>query len=210
MKRRILLQALALALAAGLWGGAASIAEAHGGPPRVEVGAGNISPGATLEIRGINIAPEQHVTLTLVGPSADLPLGVALGDVHGDFTQLYALPATLAPGAYSVRAIGENRVIVGVPLTITGGASDAEAGGQRDSDEPLLAAPAPPLPADPGDTEQPQVTPALASAPTSAIAADDRSVQIDSSMQLAIGVVVAVLIVVGLAVGLRRRLANAG
>src|SRR5262249_3744766 len=40
---------------------------AHNGPPRVELGAERIMPGVALEVRGVNIAPEQPVRLTLVG-----------------------------------------------------------------------------------------------------------------------------------------------
>jgi hypothetical protein len=112
---------------------------AHDGPSRLELGTTAISPGAALEVRGVNIAEEAPVSVALIGPNGAIDLGVVVGDEHGDFTHAFALPADLAAGAYTVRAFGTNRVIVTAPLTIVGAAM-AEEGGQRDEDEPLLAA----------------------------------------------------------------------
>jgi len=205
MKKTTLLRSLVIALTAWLWIGHAPTAVAHGGPPRVEIGAEQVSPGATLEVRGVNIAPEQRVAVALVGPNADFPLGVAVGDAHGDFTQIFILPTNLSPGTYSIRAAGENRVIVGVSLTIIGSAvsSDSEDGTQRDADEPLLV----PLPQrEPALNQQPPDTSLAANVLQPATETDDASILRDSSMQLAIGIVVLLVLVLGIAVAIRRRL----
>jgi hypothetical protein len=207
MKKTILFRSLVIALTAWLWIGHASTADAHSGPPRVEVGAEQVSPGATLEVRGINIAPEQRVVVTLVGPNADFPLGVAVGDAHGDFTRSFVLPPNLAAGAYSIRAAGENQVIVGVSLTIigAGGSSDSEDATQRGADEPLLV---PQPQGDPAVGEQPPDTSLAANVLAPAADADAESTLRDSSMRLAIGMVVLLVLVLGLAVAIRRRMAG--
>jgi hypothetical protein len=209
MKKTILLRSLVIALTVWLWIGHAPVASAHGGPPRVEIGTEQVSPGATLEVRGVNIAPEQRVTVALVGPDADYPLGVAIGDAHGDFTQIFVLPSNVSPGTYSIRAAGENRVIVGVPLTIIGSAvsSGSEDGTQRDADEPLLV----PLPQRESALDQPPPDTSLAAnVLQSAANADDTSLLSDTSMRLTIGIVVLLVLVLGIAVALRRRLAGVG
>jgi len=122
---------------------------AHEGAARIELNTQQTSSGAELEIRGVNIAPEQPVMLSLVGDAADFALGTAVGDVHGDFVVGVRLPAEAPAGIYIVRAFGSNRVIVTAPLTLLGSAAEEE-GEQRDQDEPLLAPmpraqPAPPV-----------------------------------------------------------------
>jgi hypothetical protein len=114
-------------------------ARAHDGPPRIEVSAERLNPGATLEIRGINIAAEQPVTLALVGAGAEFALGTAVGDEHGDFKLAVGVPAEAAVGTYNVRAFAPNRVVVAVPLILAGSPISAEGSEQRDQDEPLLA-----------------------------------------------------------------------
>jgi hypothetical protein len=208
MKKTMLLRSLVIALAVWLWAGHAPAASAHDGPPRVEISAEQVGPGATLEVRGVNIAPEQRVTVDLVGPNADFPLGVAVGDPHGDFTQVFVLPANLSPGAYSIRAVGENRVIVGVSLTVigSGGSSGSEDAAQRDAGEPLLA-PLPQRELAPGG--QPQDAPLASNVVPDAVP-DQGSTLLDSSMQLAVGLVLLLVLGLGLGLMIRRRLAGAG
>ena len=122
----------------GCWMAGAPVAEAHNGPPRITLGAEWAAPGVALEIRGINIAPEQQVTLTLAGRDADYSFGSVMGDDHGDFTEIVTIPREAIAGAYIVRAFGANRVIVSAPLVIRGVAAEEESE-QRDQDEPLLA-----------------------------------------------------------------------
>src|SRR5215213_9212521 len=111
---------------------------AHEGPARLELNSQQTSSGAELEIRGVNIAPEQSITLSLIGNGATFTLGTVVGDIHGDFVVGIRLPSEAQAGAYTVRAFGTNRVIVGAPLTLLGLAAEEE-GAQRDQDEPLLA-----------------------------------------------------------------------
>ena len=115
-----------------------SAALAHDGKARVDLSAERISAGADLEVRGINIAAEMPISLTLIGAGAEFSLGTVVGDAHGDFVLAVAVPREAAAGTYTVRAFGTNRVIVAAPLTIFGAAAE-EQGEQRGEDEPLLA-----------------------------------------------------------------------
>jgi hypothetical protein len=141
-------------------------ARAHDGPPRLELTAERLNPGATLDIRGINIAAEQPVTLALIGAGAEYALGTVMGDEHGDFKLIVGVPVEAAVGTYNVRALAPNRVIVAVPLILAGSPISAEGGEQRDQDEPLLA----PMP-QPQDSSRSQPQPALTSQQPTASAA---------------------------------------
>jgi hypothetical protein len=135
MSRFLMILALALLMSALV---TPPMALAHDGRPRLDLGAERSSPGANLEIRGINIAAEQPVTLALIGPDSEFPLGTVVGDEHGDFVLTVEVPREALAGAYTVRAVGTNRVIVAAPLTVFGVAQYEEAE-QRGEDEPLLA-----------------------------------------------------------------------
>lgn len=140
MCRTTLVWMLVVVLAVGSWLAPAA-AQAHGGPPRLELSADQLYPGAALEVRGVNIAPDLPVMVTLVGAAgAEFPLGAATGDAHGDFIQLFSLPVELAAGAYTAQVVTSDRMLVGARLTIIGTAAPAaeEGEGQRDHDEPLL------------------------------------------------------------------------
>jgi hypothetical protein len=141
-------------------------ARAHDGPPRLELTAERLNPGATLDVRGINIAAEQPVTLALVGIGAEYALGTVMGDEHGDFKLIVGVPAEAAVGAYNIRAFAPNRVVVAVPLILAGSPIPVEGGEQRDQDEPLLA-PMPQL----QDSSRSQPQPALTSQQPTAPAA---------------------------------------
>jgi hypothetical protein len=168
---------------------------AHEGPARIELNAQQTNSGAELEIRGVNIAPEQPITLALIGSGAEFSLGTAVGDIHGDFVVGVRLPAEALAGAYTVRAFGANRVIVGAPLTLLGFAAE-EAGEQRGADEPLLA----PMP-----RAQP-AAPVVAVSPTVATAATPQESQITLWPAMAL---LALAAVAGLAITTRRRAASA-
>jgi hypothetical protein len=131
------LRTLVIGIVLWLWAFGVPAAHAHDGAPRLDLGAERLAPGATLEVRGINIAPEMQVTLALVGGGAEFPLGVVIGDEHGDFVQAVVVPREAIAGAYSVRAFGANRVVVAAPITIAGTAIE-EQGEQRAEEEPLL------------------------------------------------------------------------
>ena len=200
MRRKIFTQSLTATLIICLWAVCAPIALAHGGPARLELGAERANPGVALEVRGINIAPEQPVALALVGAGAEFSLGAAMGDTHGDFTRTIDVPREAAAGAYTVRAFGANRVVVTAPLTILGAAaSDEEEGAQRDQDEPLLA----PMPR---AGVEPEIQPARPAAPRAEPPAAPPVIAIPLWLAVAIGVSLAAI---GLAVVLRRRAAGA-
>jgi hypothetical protein len=160
MHRNITVRLFGTLLLLGLWAGSAPLARAHDGTARVQLNAERISPGADLEVRGINIAPEMQIKLALVGGGAEFLLGVVVGDAHGDFVLAVAVPREAAAGAYTVRAFGTNRVIVAAPLIIVGAAVEEE-GTQRDQDEPLLA----PMPRAQPASPAVAAMPAVAAAP---------------------------------------------
>jgi hypothetical protein len=135
MRYRIFVQSVAILLMLALQIPGAALA--HDGPARIELNRQQTSSGAELEIRGVNIAPEQPITLALVGAGDEYPLGTAIGDVHGDFVIGVRLPAEALAGAYTVRAFGANRVVVAAPLTLVGSA-DEEGGERRDQSELML------------------------------------------------------------------------
>ncbi len=113
---------------------------AHDGPPRLELNTDRIPPGATLEVRGVNLASDESINLTLIGNGSEFPLGVAMTDAHGDFTQAFALPTELTEGAYIVRASKATGPVAEAPLTVFGPAVSAEdEGGQREEEDGLLA-----------------------------------------------------------------------
>ena len=143
----------------------APAALAHDGPPRIELNTAQTTSGAELEVRGVNVAPEQPVTLSLVGDGVEYALGTVVGDVHGDFVVGVRLPDEAVAGAYTVRAFGANRVMLGAALTLLGTAAE-EGGEQRGADEPLLApmpSPQPATAAAPRPAALPQPRPVAAS-----------------------------------------------
>jgi len=169
---------------------------AHEGPARIELNTQQTSSGAELEIRGVNIAPEQPITLSLIGSGAEFALGTAVGDIHGDFVVGVRLPAEALAGAYTVRAFGANRVIVGAPLTLLGVAAEEE-GEQRGEDEPLLA----PMP-----RAQPSAPVVVAKPAVAATPAAPQERQITLWLAVALAALVAAG---GLAIMARRRAASA-
>jgi hypothetical protein len=162
MRYRIFVQSVAILLMLALQIPAAALA--HDGPARLELNRQQTSSGTELEIRGVNIAPEQPITLALVGAGDEYPLGTAIGDVHGDFVIGVRLPAEVPAGAYTVRAFGANRVVVAAPLTLVGSAED---GGERRDQSELMLAPMPQSqPVQPAQLQQSQpVQPVQPAAP---------------------------------------------
>ena len=169
---------------------------AHDGKARVDLSAERISAGADLEVRGINIAPEMPISLTLIGAGAEFSLGTVVGDAHGDFVLAVAVPREVVAGAYTVRVFGTNHVIVAAPLTIIGATAVEEEGTQRDQDEPLLA----PMP-----RAQP-ASPAVTALPAIATAAAPQERQIIPWLAV---VLAALAAAAGLTIIARRRMASA-
>ncbi len=159
--RIVTMRTILAVFAAWLWATPLT-AHAHDGDPRVEISPDHLSPGLVLEVRGVNIAPEESITVSLVGPAGEFPLGTVTGDEHGDFTQAFTVPVDLPEGIYKVLTRGASQLVVSAPLTIIGPAVHSnEEGGQREQEEPLLAT----LPPDWGQT-QAQSTRPIAPAPT--------------------------------------------
>ena len=115
---------------------------AHGGEPRLEISADRVSPGATLEIRGVDFEYEQEIKLDLLGDQLELPLGTVITDVEGGFSQVIVLPIDLAEGIYTLRATAYDHVTLSPPLTVWG---SADLGGGEDptEQEDLMLAPLP-------------------------------------------------------------------
>jgi hypothetical protein len=175
---------------------AAWVAQAHDGPARLELNAEWLNPGAPLEVRGINIAPELPISLALVGGGTEFSLGQVLGDPHGDFTLAIEVPREATGGNYTVRAFGTNRVVVTAQLVIAGAPVAAEGeGGQRDESEPLLA----PMP-------RPQPAPLLPAAASSLPEAPAPAApQLGGLALWALAGVALAVAAIGLAVMIRRR-----
>jgi hypothetical protein len=139
MRYRIFARSVAILLILALQMPGAALA--HDGSARIELNSQQSSSGAELEVRGVNIAPEQPVTLTLIGAGDEYSLGTAIGDEHGDFVIGVRLPAEALAGAYTVRAFGANRVVVVATLTLVG--SINEGGVERRDQSELMLAPLP-------------------------------------------------------------------
>lgn len=112
----------------------------HGGPPRIELNAVRLPPGATLEVRGINLGADEVIRLALAGSAGTSLLGEVTGDSHGDCAAIFSLPSDLVAGVYSVQASAEGRLLASARLAIAGTAvSSDQQEGRRDQSEPLLA-----------------------------------------------------------------------
>ena len=167
-------------------------AYAHDGPPRLELSTNQVNPGAVIEVRGINLAPEVPIVILLARDEYEVRLGEVMSDADGDFIQTVTLPLDLTEGDYTVRAAGKDQDPVSALLKIEGAAL-VEAGEQRGDEEPLLA----PMPTRAPDSVA--VTPATAprAVPPTAVPGASSA----AWLLLPLGA----LAVVGLALALRRR-----
>jgi hypothetical protein len=148
-------QLLTIALFLWLW--TAPAAWAHSGPPRIELTVERTAPGSALEVRGVNLVPDAPIAIELIGTDSRYTLGAAQGNEHGDFNQVFTLPADALPGEYVVQASVEHDDVASAPLVLVGNAVAEEGEAIRDEDELLLA----PMPA-----FAPGVVPGQAPAPT--------------------------------------------
>jgi hypothetical protein len=165
-------------------------AYAHDGPPRLELGTDRTNPGAMIEVRGINLAPEELIMIVLVHNEFETQLGQVMSDAEGDFSQMVALPIDLTEGDYTVRAVSPDQAPVSTSLKLEGAAM-VEGGETRDESEPLLSA-------------MPSNRSIAASAPSKTVAAPQTAVAGDSSaawLVLPLGA----LAVAGIILALRRR-----
>ena len=128
-------------------------ASAHGEEPRLEINVETLSPGSTLDIRGVGFEFEEQITIHLVGSSTDLSLGMITADPEGGFLLAVNLPPDLREGAYFIRATTDDHKVTSVTFNVRG-MTLTEDGGEnlREEDDGLLA-PMPTLP--PGFTSTP-------------------------------------------------------
>ena len=200
MRYRIFVQSVAILLMLALQIPGAALA--HDGPARIELNRQQTSSGAELEIRGVNIAPDQPITLALVGADNEYPLGTAIGDEHGDFVIGVRLPAEALAGAYTVRAFGANRVVVTAPLTLVGSADE---GGERRDQSELMLAPMPQSqPVQPAQPQQPIVPPAQPAAPVISAPATSSTI-----LWYGLATLAALIATAGLLLAWRRHMARA-
>jgi hypothetical protein len=120
-----------------------SSASAHGGEPRLEISAEKLSPGETLQVRGVEFEYDQEVTIALIGNQVEISLGTFIADAEGVFIQNIILPDTLAEGTYAVRARTYDHVVISPPITIWGAAitNDQDTGVRDQSDVQFGALP---------------------------------------------------------------------
>jgi hypothetical protein len=135
MRKRIILSLsliFVLLLAAFVTGSAS----AHGGVPRLEISAEKLSPGETLQVRGVDFEYDQEVTIALIGNQVEISLGTVIADAEGVFIQNIILPDSLAEGTYAVRARTYDHVVISPPITIWGAVitNDQDTGVRDQSD----------------------------------------------------------------------------
>ncbi|MBI3243278.1 MAG: hypothetical protein HYZ49_13390 [Chloroflexi bacterium] len=139
-------------------------ARAHDGDPRVEISSDRLQPGLVLEVRGVNIAADEPITVSLVGAAGEFPLGVATGDGHGDFTQPFTVPVDMPEGTYKVLAQSSNLPVASAPIVVYGPpVLEAEGEGELREEEEALLAPMPTFPKAQASAPTPQ--PATSGAP---------------------------------------------
>jgi hypothetical protein len=112
---------------------------AHGGVPRIEVGAERLNAGSALDIRGVNFEAGNQIHLSLVSPENELSLGSVVADIQGVFLLTITLPVDLPAGTYVIRAKTNDHDLDSPQITVSGSADPGEGQGQRDEEEPLLA-----------------------------------------------------------------------
>ena len=113
---------------------------AHGGEPRLEISVGRLNPGSALEIRGVDFAFGDRITLALIGSETEIPLAALMCDVDGVFLLTITLPVDLAEGIYFIRATTYDHEINSPQIMISGVAAQEGGGqGEREEDDGLLA-----------------------------------------------------------------------
>ena len=109
-------------------------ASAHGGEPRIEIGAERLNPGAVLDIRGVDFEFEEQVVLSLVGPQVEIPFGSAIADTDGVFLQTISLPVDLSEGTYFIRGTTNDHVVDSPQITVWGSAVETTGTERLDED----------------------------------------------------------------------------
>ena len=156
-----------------------------------------MSPGETLQIRGVDFEYDQEAALALIGSQVDIPMGTVIADPEGVFIQNVSLPTDLAPGNYAVRARTYDHVVISPLITVWGAAitNEQETGVREQSD--LQLGPVPTL------ADAPVV--ATAAAPVAAAPVETRAVSSGWSANILIlGGLMVLVIMVMLALGKKR------
>lgn len=78
---------------------------AHEGGPQLILQNNQLVPGEAVEVSGANLGTDLVVRIELAGNGTVIPLGEAVCDGHGDFTQTFVLPADLASGVYTLQVV---------------------------------------------------------------------------------------------------------
>jgi hypothetical protein len=143
---------------------------ADGEDPRLEIGADRLRPGMILQVRGVNLAREASIPISLVGAEGEFALGVITSSETGEFTQSLVLPSDLPDGTYRVLARIPGAVaVVSAPVRVQGppvvSNEDEQAGGQREQAEQLLRPIATGLPVSAGPTVLPITGPSRVDSP---------------------------------------------
>lgn len=138
---------------------------AHGGDPRVEISTDRLNPGSVLEIRGVGFEFEEQVTLALIGPQIEIPLGTAIGDAEGIFLVTISLPVDLAEGIYVVHAVTADHVVESPEIMVWGAAQVEPPEESQRTEEDALLAPMPTFDLNFAATPAPKTTALEPSAP---------------------------------------------
>ena len=92
-----------------------STALAHGVK---EVAVAPLSPtaGEPITIKGGGLGEGRDIEIRIVGQGADIDLGEVQADDEGEFNGQLRVPASLKPGIYQIRAIGEETLDMQVTI----------------------------------------------------------------------------------------------
>lgn len=112
---------------------------AHGDEPRIEISAERLSPGAVLDIRGVDFEFEEEVSLVVSNPQTEITFGSVLADTEGIFLLSVTLPFDMPEGVYIVRATTDDHVVESVQFTVSGLPFSEGEGEAREEDDALLA-----------------------------------------------------------------------
>ena len=120
--------------------GVVPAALAHAGDPRLEISPERLQPGAVLSVRGVQFSYEDDVALVLAGHGRKVRLGRVTADDEGVFSTAVVLPAYLAEGGYTLRAVTEHHDPLSLPISIVGTpVTGGDEGARREEEDSLLA-----------------------------------------------------------------------
>ena len=128
-----------LALVFVFWLSSAVPAWADGGEPRLEISVERSNPGGMVDVRGVDLEPEEMVAVALIGNELVVPMDEVVADPEGVFLMSVTLPADLVEGEYTLRAVTDDHQMMSPALTVSGAAITDNEEGQRDESESLLA-----------------------------------------------------------------------